>query len=167
MRDDDPELDAGGAAEPAEPSLGDQLRAGREALGLELEQLAAELRIELRFLRALESNELDKLGAPVFAKGYIKQIGNRLRLDYGDLLAAYYRLVGPADVTMRPSRSIRLRDEAQITAWVVAGLVLLLLIAFLAVWWMSGRTGSWLSSMESAPASAVPVAAPAERSSAS
>lgn len=165
MREDDPELGAEGA-EPAELSLGEQLRAGREELGLELDQLAAELRIELRFLRALESNELDKLGAPVFAKGYVKQIASRLGLDYGDLLAAYYRLVGPADVTMRPSRSIRLRDDAQITAWVVAGLVLLLLIAFLAVWWMNGRTGLWLSSTESAPTDAPPVAV-AERLSAS
>jgi cytoskeleton protein RodZ len=165
MREDEPELGAEGAAEPAEPSLGEQLRAGRESLGIELEQLATDLRIELRFLRALESNELEKLGAPVFAKGYIKQIANRLGLDYGDLLAAYYRLVGPAEVAVRPSRSIRLRDEAQITAWVVAGLVLLLLIALLTVWWMNGGTGPWLSSMELAPTSALPATVPAERPS--
>lgn len=162
MRDDEPGV-GDDTTEPAELSLGEQLRAGREAQNLTLEQLGADLRIELRWLRALESNEPDQLGAPVFAKGYIKQIAGRLGLDYGDLLAAYYRLVGPTDLTMRPSRSIELRDESRLTAWVVVGLALLLVAVFALVWWLNGRNGIWLTAAELAAGAERAAAAAPER----
>ena len=74
-------------------SLGSVLSMAREAYGLSIEQVAAELRIEYRFLEALEQDRLDMFSAPVFVKGYLKHVANRLGLQYEDLLARY----GPAD----------------------------------------------------------------------
>lgn len=118
----------------AEAELGETLRATREAQDLSIEEIAAELRIEARLLRALEQQRFQELGAPVFAKGYLKQYANRLDLDYGDLLIQYYRLAEPHDVTIEPSKVIRLRDERQITVWVIAALTLLLIAVFLFIW---------------------------------
>jgi cytoskeleton protein RodZ len=135
MLDNNDETQAG--AEQASPSLGDMLRSARAAQELTLEQIAAELRIEARALRAIEEHRFDELGAPVFAKGYLKQYANRLNLSYNDLLAEYYRLADPRDVTIEPSRVIKLHDERQITVWIVAVLVLLLLGVSLFVWWIN------------------------------
>jgi len=141
MLDDNEQGEAG--AEQAPQSLGDMLRAARAAQELPLEQVAADLRIEERLLRALEEHRFEDLGAPVFAKGYLKQYAHRLNLSYNDLLAEYYRLADPRDVTIEPSRVIKLHDERQITVWVVAVLVLLLLGVALFVWWVSQPESSF------------------------
>ena len=57
---------------------------------------------------------------PVFVKGYLKQYGTRLGLDVRDLLALYYKQTTLADVQIQPSRTIKLRDERQITSWILA-----------------------------------------------
>jgi cytoskeleton protein RodZ len=115
--------------------------AARAARGLTIEEIATELRIEPRLLRALEQGRFEDLGPPVFAKGYLKQYGNRLGLKYDDLLAEYYRLVEPKDVALAPSRTIKLRDERQITVWIIAALALALLGVFLLVWWLDEPAG--------------------------
>jgi cytoskeleton protein RodZ len=141
MLDDNEQGDAG--AEQAPQSLGDMLRAARAAQELSLDQVAAELRIEERLLRALEEHRFEDLGAPVFAKGYLKQYAHRLNLSYNDLLSEYYRLADPRDVSIEPSRVIKLHDERQITVWIVAVLVLLLLGVALFVWWVSQPESSF------------------------
>jgi cytoskeleton protein RodZ len=119
------------------PSVGSLLTRARESLQLSVEQIAAELRMEPRLLRALEEDRLTELGAPVFAKGYLKQYGQRLGLKYEDLLSRYYDQVEPQDVPITPSRSIKLRDERQITMWLVSALALALLGVLLFLWWIS------------------------------
>ena len=85
-----------------------------------LEQLSAELRIEAKQLRALEEERFEQIGVAVFIKGYLKQYGTRLGLDVRDLLALYYKQTTLADVQIQPSRTIKLRDERQITSWILA-----------------------------------------------
>lgn len=119
------------------PSLGTRLKIAREAKALALEKIADELRIDAHVLRALEEDRIEDIGvAPVFIKGYLQQYGRRLDLNYGELRAAYLAQIGREDVELLPSRVIRLRDERQITIWIIAALVLLLLGVFLFVWWL-------------------------------
>jgi cytoskeleton protein RodZ len=121
-------------------SLGQTLQNARLAQDLTIEQVAAELRIEVKQLKALEEDRFTAIGVPVFVKGYLKQYGQRLGLDTRDLLVAYYRQTNLADVQIQPSRTIKLRDERQITSWLLAGIVLLAVVVGLAVWWWSGGT---------------------------
>jgi cytoskeleton protein RodZ len=120
------------------PSLGQMLRNARLAQDLTVEQIATELRIEAKQLKALEDNRLAEIGVPVFVKGYLRQYGHRLGLDVRDLLAAYYREPTLSEVQVRPSRTIKLRDDRQITSWLLAGIVLLTVAVGLAVWWWNG-----------------------------
>ena len=115
--------------------LGVKLKRAREAQGLSLDEIAAELRISEDHLRALEQSRFDSLGAPVFAKGYLKQYGARLGLDAQALAADFDRAQGDSGFEISPSPSIRLRDERQITIWIASGLVILVLAAGLALWW--------------------------------
>ncbi len=74
----------------------------------------------------------------------MRQYGTLLGLDARDLLGLYTQQVAADhDVVVQPSRSIHLRDERQITVWIVAAVVLVVLIALL-VWWVnaSGVLGS-------------------------
>jgi cytoskeleton protein RodZ len=133
---DEPSL-AGSAGGKGDLSLGQVLKGAREAHHLSLEEIATELRIETPQLRALEENRFQAIGPPVFVKGYLRQYGQRLGLDYGDLLLLYYRLAETQEVVVQPHRSIKLRDERQITLWVIGALALLVLVVFLFVWWLN------------------------------
>jgi cytoskeleton protein RodZ len=150
------------AAPPPPETLGETLRAARLAHDLTLEQLSTELRIEVRQLSALEENRFEQIGVPVFVKGYLKQYGTRLGVDVRDLLAQYYKQTTLADVQVQPSRSIKLRDERQITSWVLAAIVLLLVVAGLAVWWWNGGNFDGLSLPRSSPPPASTSVAPPE-----
>ena len=149
------------SSEPTAPppaTLGERLRAARLNQDLTVEQLSTELRIEAKQLHALEDNRFEQIGVPVFIKGYLKQYGTRLGLDVADLLALYYKQTTLADVQIQPSRTIKLHDDRQITAWALAAIVLLLVIGGLAAWWWTG--GSFGVAVPP-PSTAAPVAEPA------
>jgi cytoskeleton protein RodZ len=153
MTDSEPRSTAGGPAEPQ--TVGQILRKARAAQELSLEQLAAELRIEPQQLFALEQNQFERIGVPVFVKGYLRQYGQRLGLDHRDLLAVYYKQGKLEEIDIRPSRAIKLRDEQKITGWIVAALILGALLLALAYWWFNGG-GSSISPPP--PAEGVPAA---------
>jgi cytoskeleton protein RodZ len=118
------------------PTLGNRLRTARYARELSIEKIADELRIEEHVLVALEEDRLNDIKvAPVFIKGYIKQYGRLLRLDYDELRQAFHEQVDAEDVSLKPNSSIQLRDERHITVWIVAALAAALLIVALLVWW--------------------------------
>ena len=137
------------------PSLGQVLKAGRTARGLTLEQMSTELRIEVRQLHALEEDQFERIGPPVFVKGYVRHYAQRVGLDYGDLLSLYYKQAENRDVPVQPSRSIMLRDERQITVWIVAALVLVAVLVALAVWWLTSSTAVPVA-VSPTPAAAAP-----------
>lgn len=145
---------------PPASSLGQTLQNARLAQDLTIEQVAAELRIEVKQLKALEDNRFTDIGPTVFVKGYLKQYGQRVGLDVRDLLALYYRQTDLSDVQIQPNRTIKLRDERQITSWLLAAIVLLAVVVGLAVWWWGGGNLELLSrgSTANAPATSQPLA---------
>src|SRR5262252_3952329 len=90
------------SATPEKRSVGETLRAARNAQGLTLEQVATELRIEQPQLDALENDRFERIGVPVFVKGYLKQYGTRLGVDPRDLLAQYYQQTSLKEVQIQP-----------------------------------------------------------------
>jgi cytoskeleton protein RodZ len=147
------------ASAPEADSVGQILRRARVARDLSLEQVSAELRIEPQQLDALEHDRFERIGVPVFVKGYLRQYGVRLGLDPRELLAQYDRQTKLRDVEIQPSKTIKLHDERQITVWVVAVLVLLALIVGLATWWLNGG-GFTLSGTPATVEKTAPAAGP-------
>jgi cytoskeleton protein RodZ len=147
-------------AAPAAPeTLGQRLRTARLAHDLTLEQLATELRIEAKQLEALEEDRFERIGVPVFVKGYLKQYGTRLGLSVPDLLVLYYKQTTLGDVQIQPSRTIKLHDERQITSWVLAAILLLAVVVGLAIWWWNGggfQNATQPAGAPSSPESAAP-----------
>lgn len=86
VSDNDP-VDAG-YPEPA-LRLGAVMRLARENLGLTLEQVSKDTRIHLTHLRAVEDMLPNLLGAPVYAKGYIRNYARHLKMDPDATLARY------------------------------------------------------------------------------
>jgi len=62
-------------------SLGEVLAARRGERGLTIQQAAAATRIRAHYLSALESDELERLAAPVYARGHLRTYARYLGLD--------------------------------------------------------------------------------------
>ncbi|MDX1562492.1 MAG: DUF4115 domain-containing protein [Gammaproteobacteria bacterium] len=138
--------------------LGARLRSAREAQDLSIEDVASELRISIEALTSIEASQFAALGAPVFAKGYLKQYAARLGLNPAEIVDAYQAKVGSEpDIDIKPSRTITLRDERQITIWITAGVILAGLAAALIYWWL-GQPAA-LDAASSLPNASAPAAA--------
>jgi cytoskeleton protein RodZ len=157
----DSEQPAAAATAPVFTNVGQTLREARVAKDLTVDQIATELRIEARQLTALEDNRFEQIGPVVFIKGYIRQYAQRLGLDPRVLMDIYGRQTNIEEVEVRPSKPIKLRDERQITVWVVAVLVLLLIAVGLAVWWVNGGGFQFGSAARGAQSRAASGPAPA------
>jgi transcriptional regulator with XRE-family HTH domain len=107
-------------------TLGETLAAKRGERGLTIEQAASATRIRAHYLSALESNELERLAAPVYAKGHLRTYALFLGLDPEPLVA----MLNPPPRDVRRLLSIgklATRPRMVITAPALgaAGLVLL------------------------------------------
>lgn len=69
--------------------IGDEIRAARENTGFTLEQVSRETRVHISHLRAIEDMTPGLLGAPVYAKGYIKSYARFLGMDEQTTLDRY------------------------------------------------------------------------------
>jgi cytoskeleton protein RodZ len=65
---------------------GERLRKAREGAGLSLEAVASQLKMPIQVVSALESEQWDRLGAPVFVRGQLRSYARLLKVDLGQLL---------------------------------------------------------------------------------
>jgi cytoskeletal protein RodZ len=75
-------------------SVGEALRAAREAQGFSLQEAEAQTRIRLKFLRALEEGDVDVLPSELHAKGFLRNYALFLRLDADDLVDRFSAATG-------------------------------------------------------------------------
>src|SRR3954453_12726973 len=76
-------------AVPCALLAGAMLRHQREALGLDLADVAAALRIKPAYLMALEAGRPDELPGTVYAIGFIRAYADYLGLDSGEILRLF------------------------------------------------------------------------------
>jgi cytoskeleton protein RodZ len=79
----------GEALSPFPRAAGDALRLRREALGLDLDEVGAALRIKPDYLAALEAGRPDLLPGPTYAIGFARAYSDHLRLDGNEILRRF------------------------------------------------------------------------------
>jgi cytoskeleton protein RodZ len=129
--------DAGGAG----PSgIGMRLRAARERVSLTLVQAAEKLHVDPKSVVALEAEDFEIFGAPVFARGHIRRYSDLVGERSDELLALYNETTRAAlpVLTRLPSADplADLRKFAVPALFALIGLVLLGV-----VWWVLKRKG--------------------------
>ena len=80
------------AAEAEGPVCGERLAEARRELQISVFEIAKELHLDEPKVRALERNEFDVLGAPVFAKGHLKTYAHLVNVNADDVLLDYYKI---------------------------------------------------------------------------
>src|SRR5512139_2543008 len=74
-------------SEGNQASVGQMLRDAREARGLSLDNAAVRLRLMHRQIEAMEADDFESLGQPVFARGFVRNYARLLGLAPDALLA--------------------------------------------------------------------------------
>ena len=112
--------------EPKGPLAGERLAEARRARQISVLEIAKELHLDEPKVRALEKNEFDALGAPVFAKGHLRKYAQLVGVDNDDVLADYYRLT--RSQAMPPVVTHRRKPQRGVFPgpWVAAIVVLLI-----------------------------------------
>lgn len=144
------------------PALGERFRAAREARGLTLSDVAEQIRIRSVYLAAIEDENWAAIGAPVYARGFLRTYARFLGLDAEEAVADFNGsspAPAPPPSQASPTTSYRADSEAparQLSPMIwVASLVAVVLIAFLVyneATWRQRQAPSGVSTTASAGA---------------
>lgn len=141
MTDDTPAADDDSGAPLV---AGERLAEARRLKQISLPDIARQLHLDEPRVQALEENRFDVLGAPVFAKGYLRKYAHLVGVPADDVMADYYtinRATGAPPVVGPPRKHQRDFDAGP---W-VSGLLILAALLVLAAgiyWWMQRAPGA-------------------------
>jgi cytoskeleton protein RodZ len=143
------------------PVGGERLRAARRANDISVRDVAKELHLDEPKVRALERNEFDVLGAPVFAKGHLRKYAELVGVAVDDIMTDYYQMTRSAGVppVVGPKR-IKVRDINP-APW-LGGVIVVILLAAVSYWWFGLRSTEPVATV--GPATLAPFAAEQEQS---
>jgi cytoskeleton protein RodZ len=77
------------------PALGERFRAAREARGLSLSDAAEQIRIRSVYLAAIEDENWNAIGAPVYVRGFLRTYARFLNLEPEEAVAAFNATMPP------------------------------------------------------------------------
>lgn len=134
---------------------GVRLRIAREALGLNLADIAIHLKLDVEKVNDLENDQVDTIAAPVFLLGYLRAYARLVNLPAEELIDDFERLVEmtppslkPAARSSAPSHLEKVSDKlpAHMTlankGWsgiVIGALLILAVLVAGLLWWNSQK----------------------------
>lgn len=120
-------------------SLGEQLRNTRESKNISLEDASKDVKISMRYLKALEEGDYSEFPAQTYIKGFLTNYAKYLGLDPKSMLAQYSKLMLPKDDEIEnftPKRAQRrLARKRVVMLFIILILALCSLVAVM--WWYS------------------------------
>ncbi|MGI9248343.1 MAG: helix-turn-helix domain-containing protein [Woeseiaceae bacterium] len=121
--------------EPEGPLGGERLADARRLQQISVLEIAKELHLDEPKVRALERNEFDVLGAPVFAKGHLRKYAQLVHVDEDDVMADYYQLNRAGGMPPLVSARPRARKEMSPGPWIAV--IVVVIVVATAYWWFT------------------------------
>jgi len=146
------------------PTVGERLRAAREAQKMNLEDIAAQTRIPQRHLESIETSDWASLPAPTYTVGFAKSYASAVGLDrteIGDQLRE--EMGGQRFTPTAVSEVFEPADPARtMPKWLVLGAIAAVILIVLLMSWLSHRSLSGTDEPANVAAAApvAPVAPP-------
>lgn len=113
--------------------IGPTLRKSREALGLDINQAAEAVHLDVSVIVALENDDFDSLPSRVFVRGYIRNYVKLLDIDERPILEAYNEYQ-PQQQKQNPSDLVDVKVSQYSSIAVILGVVKWLMIIVLSLW---------------------------------
>lgn len=91
--------------------FGSTLRAARERRGVSLRQIAAQTKISVNVLEALERNDISRLPGGIFSRGFVRSYASEIGLDPEELIEDFIAQFPDASVTAGRPRTREIEDD--------------------------------------------------------
>src|SRR4051794_29292335 len=116
--------------------IGARLRAGREKLGLTVLQVAERIHTDPKIVEAIEAENYEVLGAPVYARGHIRHYAELVGESSNELIQVYSNLAKVAQPDL--TRIVKAPAGPDSSKLVAPALVVIAVFAVAgAIWWIS------------------------------
>ena len=126
------------AADDASNAVGgERLALARREQQISVLEVAKELHLDEPKVRALERNEFEVLGAPVFAKGHLRKYAQLVGVDQDDVFSDYYQLTRAEKMPPIVVGRTKVRRELSPGPWIAA--IITTLVVAAAYWWVAVR----------------------------
>ena len=115
---------------------GERLRVARIAKEISIEKIAQELNLDEQKVRALEENDFALLGAPVFAKGHLRNYAKLVDVNVPEIMTDYYKMdrAGGLPPATKEGRKVHIDIDP---LYLIFGAIGFLLIVIMAYWLFS------------------------------
>jgi len=137
-------------------SVGQQLRAAREAAQLSLDEVAHALKFSPRQIESLEADNFDALPGATIVRGFVRGYARLLRLDADALLRQLEPVMPSIPAEVRPPDNMGVasqpRGVRELSPLVTMAIVLLLAASMLVLWHFFGPSANRAMTTTSAPA---------------
>ncbi len=122
-------------------TVGQRLREAREAMGLSIEDIAAQTRIPTRHLASLEAGDWDRLPAATYSVGFAKNFAGAVGLDRAEIGEQLRLEMGGTRPTYSHPEVFEAADPARtMPKGLVIGALALLVLVVLAFTWLNNRS---------------------------
>ncbi len=133
-------IQLGRAALAERQAIGPNLRAAREARGVSLEQLSAQLRLRVPILEALERGDFESLPEPIYTISYLRAYAQSVGLDPNPIVEAFTRAnPKPSEA---PAPRVQTRAYPPLVAIIAGTAIITALIAYLGFSLLRGQSGA-------------------------
>jgi cytoskeletal protein RodZ len=134
---DENEMTPAPVSEPAREKVGDIIRKERITRRIALETIAKDLKLNVKYIRALESNEYHDLPPDPYIRVYLRSLAKYLLLDPEEILKKFYDERGIHDEKYRKGSdsqiAITMSDQErkkETRPWLIIFIVILVLAGF-------------------------------------
>ena len=152
--EDDKPVEEATESESEGPLAGERLAVARREQQISVLEVAKELHLDEPKVRALERNEFDALGAPVFAKGHLRKYAQLVGVDVDDVFTDYYRMTHTADIPPVVIGRPRTSHELSPGPWIAV--VAVIVVAAASYFWFASRSETTSSPTPATEAPLVP-----------
>jgi cytoskeleton protein RodZ len=125
------------SARPGLASPGLLLRAAREARGLAIEEVADRMRLNVALVLAMEEDRLGLLGAPVFARGHLRNYALLVGAPEREVMAAFEAGEVPEPTLLPTGGRAPVARTRPRRLWIAGFAVLAAAAAAALAWWMT------------------------------
>ena len=141
-------------AEDGGPLGGERLAAARRANEISARDIAKELHLDEPKVRALEQNQFEVLGAPVFAKGHLRKYAELVGVPIDDILSDYYKLNRTTGAPPIVGLKRRTDRDIALGPWIAGSVVVIIVVS--AAWWWFEREPVPPQPVQTEPAALAP-----------
>ncbi len=143
-------------------SIGSRLRAAREITGQSVQQYARQLKVPSAVLQSIESEQWDRLGAPIYVRNHVRAYAKALNINVDtDLETLITSFAKPELVAMAPSTQLqRFIDLSSRNVAYIAGTLMFVPLVFLAATQLNKPRPIVSAPLDPPPISAMQISSP-------